>query len=316
MLELLQVETVWPLLEELDIRSSGFDFWLGIIARARPRLKTYQIGCDFEKNYRDHDELPRALMLRSLRSANFVDLSLSQMLLSLPNLTKLSAFRCVIPDTVTAEAASRLTSLCLLMHDLRFSNIAPLRAVTELNVRNSYFPLTLFDGATRLRRVDVSCSDCSPLALANLLDNAPQLEWLDLCYCQTLTAQCQLVLRLLLRCAASGRFKMLGLGGFGDAMTDANFLALVRACPLLEHLGIGSCDRLTIDALLQLGPLCPRMHNLNAHRLALTEADWEQLVASLSALQELDMSHSLVPLSADFCVRYKQRFKKPKPFDW
>jgi hypothetical protein len=313
--QLLSDATVWPLLEELDVRGAGLDYWLGAIARARPGLKTFQVGCDFEENYSEHDELPRAVR-GALSSSSFESARLTSICAVLPRLTKLTSMRCIIPDALPSDAAARLVSLSLKFEDLRFASLPPLRATEELNLRGSHFPLTLFDGAARLRRVDVSCSNCSPLALSSLLDAAPALESLDMCYAGPLVAQGRLVCRLLVDRPASARLKMLGLGGFKEAMTEATFLALLRACPLLEHLGIGSCNQLSAEALLQLGPLCPRMENLNAHRLALDEAEWTQVISSLPRLRELDVSRSLELHSAEFKNSVKERFRPEAPFDW
>ena len=215
-------------------------------------------------------------------------MSLSLISALCPNLIELSIFMMpILCDTLVSQKLRKLT---LTFSDLYGFDVQ-LPNLLELNLRGAQaVPVALFDGMSRLLRVNLACSDAHPMSLGNLLSSAPRLEALDLCYARNLSPHAALVVTQVLR--YSHQYSMLGFGGF-KAISEIELLQMCRrAGPRMLHLGIGGCTCVTADVIRQISQLCPNLSNLNAHGTndTISLEEWISIVADMPQLKELDIS--------------------------
>jgi hypothetical protein len=207
---------------------------------------------------------------------SFGCVSLSELFCMFPHLSHLELHgACVVLDKLPDE--NDLRRLAITHSDLSLSSLPLLPRIQVLNVRGSRIPL-LFENASNLTSVNVSCSSISPLGLAVVLGTAQNLKKLDLCYARNLTRQPLLVWQLLEKHLPRLRLTMLGLGGFTEMLSDERLLVLAEMLPLMRHVGIGSCVLISFSALMATFEkwscsLCA----LSAHELAFTESEWKML---------------------------------------
>jgi hypothetical protein len=183
--------------------------------------------------------------------------------------------------------------------------------VTHLGYRNATWNDEEFsetvNGAPRLIGLDLSETEVFGDRIQDIPSSIEELDlsscsWLDESAFRLFTAQCPQIINLKLSSNLQLHY------GFWTAlkelrdlreldlsyciqMIDADFRLILHACPALQQLSIGYCNKISEDAFAEVGVLAPHLRMLDISGSSIEEAGLVALVTNAPALEELVCPH-------------------------